>query len=149
MKRAKGFAIKSLGWLLLLVGIAALPLPGPGAMLILLAMIVLATQYEWAEERLEGIRDWAMKGAADSVRTWPRIVVSLLGVGWLIGFGTYWGIRPPAPGWWPMRDSWWLVGGWATGATLIFSGVVAFGLLVYSFMKLRGRDGTTESATAR
>ncbi|MBV9830788.1 MAG: hypothetical protein JOZ82_04275, partial [Marmoricola sp.] len=126
-------------WVLLLVGIVALPLPGPGAMIIFLAMIVLATQYEWAEQRLEGIRDWALRGAADSVRTWPRILVSIVGVAWLIGFGVLWWKHPDAPTWWPLEDRWWLVGGWGTGATLIFSGVVALALLVYSFVTLRER----------
>ena len=104
MNRAKSVAVKGLGWLLLLVGIAALPLPGPGAMIILLAMIVLATQYEWAEQRLEWVRDWALKGAADSVKTWPRIGLSLLGVAWLTGFGTLWVLQPVAPDWWPLAE---------------------------------------------
>lgn len=137
MSVVKKWGLTVLGWLLLVLGIAALPLPGPGAMIILAAMFVLATQYEWADRRLEGVKKWAMKGAADSVRTWPRILLSVLGVAWLIGFGIFWGIRPPAPDWWPLASKWWLVGGWGTGSTLIFSGVVAGALLVYSFVKLR------------
>ena len=41
------------------------------------------------------------------------------------------------------------MGGWGTGATLIFSGLVALGLLVYSFVKLRDvpRDQVVEVAT--
>jgi uncharacterized protein (TIGR02611 family) len=135
----KRWGLSILGWVLLVVGIIALPLPGPGAMIILLAMVVLATQYEWAERRLDGIKDWALQGAADSVKSWPRIAASMFGVVWLVGFGVLWIVQPPAPDWWPVRDSWWLIGGWATGATLVFSGLVAFGLLVYSFVKLRER----------
>ena len=148
MRRVKRWLLIALGWLLLVVGIIALPLPGPGAMIILLAMIVLATQYEWAERRLEGIRDWALAGAADSVRTWPRILLSLAGVAWLLGFGVLWWKQPGAPPWWPVDDRWWLVGGWPTGATLIFSGLVALGLLVYSFVKLResGESPTAHAA---
>ena len=67
-------------------------------------------------------------------------MLSLLGVRWLIGFGISGGSHPPAPGWWPVDDKWWLVGGWGTGATLIVSGVVAGGMLVYSFVKLRGGE---------
>ena len=93
----KRWLLIALGWLLLVVGIVALPLPGPGAMIILLAMFVLATQYEWAERRLEGIRDWALAGAADTVRSWPRIMVSLFGVVWLLGFGILWCKHPSAP----------------------------------------------------
>jgi uncharacterized protein (TIGR02611 family) len=143
---AKRWSLTILGWVLLLVGIVALPLPGPGAMIILLAMIVLATQYEWAERRLDGVKRWAFQGAADTVKSWPRIAASTFGVLWLVGFGILWCVRPAAPDWWPLRDSWWLIGGWGTGATLIFSGLVAGGLLVYSFLTLRGRVPGPDSA---
>ncbi len=140
MKAAKQVGLKVLGWTLLVVGIAALPLPGPGTFIILGAMIVLATQYEWAERRLERVKLWALQGAADGVKSWPRILVSLLGCAWLIGLGIYWGRQPPVPDWWPITDALWLPGGWWTAGTLIFSGLVALGLLVYSYAKLRGRD---------
>lgn len=141
---AKKWGLTILGWLLLVVGIAALPLPGPGAMIILAAMFVLATQYEWADRRLERVKEWALKGAADSVKSWPRILGSLLGVLWLVGLGIYWGIRPPAPDWWPLAEKYWLIGGWGTGSTLIFSGVVAGGLLAYSFVKLRETEDESQ-----
>ncbi len=137
---AKKWGLTILGWVLLVVGVAALPLPGPGAMIILAAMFVLATQYEWAERRLERVKAWALKGATDSVKSWPRILASLVGVAWLLGLGIYWGVRPPAPDWWPLVEEYWLVGGWGTGSTLIFSGLVAAGLLVFSFVRLREAD---------
>jgi uncharacterized protein (TIGR02611 family) len=146
---AKRWSLIVLGWVLLIVGIIALPLPGPGALIIFLAMIVLATQYDWAEERLDKVRDWALRGAADSVRTWPRIVLSIFGVAWLIGFGVLWCAHPEAPDWWPWRDSWWLLGGWGTGATLIFSGLAALSLLVYSFIKLRDPDSADPGQEAQ
>ena len=80
------------------------------------------------------------------MKSWPRIALSLVGVVWLLGFGVLWCLHPPAPEWWPLRESWWLVGGWATGATLIFSGLVALSLLVYSFVALREREGAADSA---
>ncbi len=148
---AKRWTLVVLGWFLLLIGIVALPLPGPGAMIILLAMFVLATQYEWADRRLERVKAWALRGAADSVRSWPRIVLSLCGVAWLLGFGVLWVAQPSVPSWWPVADRWWLIGGWGTGATLVFSGLVALGLLVYSFLTLRDTDeaGPSERAGAR
>jgi hypothetical protein len=137
---AKNVGLKVLGWILLVAGIILLPAPGPGAMVILLAMFVLSTQYEWADRRLELVKVWALKGAADSVATWPRILLSLLGVVWLIGLGVVWGMSPPAPDWWPISSSLWLYGGWGVGGTMIVSAVVALGLIIYSFVKLRGRD---------
>ena len=99
-------------------------------------MALLATQYEWAERRLEPVKKAALRGAADSVKTWPRILLSWWRA-WLIGFGIFWIVHPPAPSWWPIDDKWWLFGGWGTGCTLIFSGIVAGGLLVYSYRNFR------------
>ena len=67
----------------------------------------------------------------------PASLLSTLGVLWLIALGAYWGISPDAPGWWPLRTSWWLPGGWGTGSSLIFSGLIAGALIVYSYLKFR------------
>jgi uncharacterized protein (TIGR02611 family) len=142
---------KPVGWILLVVGIIAVPLPGPGALIILLAVVVLSQSYEWAERRLDAVERWAMKGAADSVQTWPRIGASLLGCAWLIGFGTYWLLQPAEPGWWPdALPAWtWLPGGAVAGGTLIFSGLVAVGILVYSWVKFRGAEHPEAKAEAK
>ena len=133
----KHVVLQGAGWLLVVVGLAAMVLPGPGLLALFAGMAMLATQYEWADRRLAPVKRAALKGAADSVRTWLRIVVSLVGVCVLIGLGVYWGISVAAPSWWPVGDRWWLVGGWGTGATLIGSGVIAFAMLVYSFLNYR------------
>lgn len=138
MKRAaRRVVLETVGWVLVLVGIAALVLPGPGLLTLFAGMALLATQYQWAERRVEPVKKAALRAAADSVRTWPRIVTSCLGVVCLTGLGLAWGIRPPAPGWWPLADRWWLPGGWATGSTLIGSAVFAAALIVYSYRNFR------------
>lgn len=134
---AKRVLIEGAGWILVLVGLAALVLPGPGLLALFAGVALLATQYEWAERRLEPVKQAALRGAADSVRTWPRILISALGVCWLIGLGVYWGIGADAPAWWPVDDKWWLMGGWGTGATLIGSGVLAGAMVVYSYLNFR------------
>jgi putative transmembrane protein PGPGW len=134
---AKRILIEGAGWILVLVGIAALVLPGPGLLALFAGVALLATQYEWAERRLEPVKKAALRGAADSVKTWPRILMSVLGVCWLIGLGVYWGISPAAPSWWPVDDKWWLAGGWGTGATLIGSGIIAGAMIVYSYLNFR------------
>jgi hypothetical protein len=139
---AKRVLLEGAGWILVLVGLAALVLPGPGLLALFAGVALLATQYEWAERRLEPVKAAALRTAADSVRTWPRILLSALGACWLVGLGIYWGISPAAPSWWPVDDTWWLMGGWGTGATLIGSGLIAGGMIVYSFLNFRGRaDG--------
>ena len=134
---AKRIAIEVLGWLLVLVGIAALVLPGPGLLALFAGVALLATQYEWAERRVEPVKKAALRGASDSVKSWPRIVLSIFGVLWLVGFGILWIIDPAAPSWWPIDDKWWLVGGWGTGATLVGSGILVGAMFVYSYLHFR------------
>lgn len=132
-------ALEFLGWTLLIGGVAAIPLPGPGLLILFTGLVVLSQQYVWAERRVEPVKRSALKAASDSVQSVPRILVSLLGCAWLVGLGIVWALRVvEAPGWWPVRESWWMPGGWATGATLIASGLFALGLIVYSFRRFRG-----------
>lgn len=135
----KHVLLQAAGWTLVVVGLAALVLPGPGMLALFAGMAMLATQYEWADRRLAPVRRVALRGAADSVRTTPRIMLSVAGVCLLIGLGVYWGMSAAAPSWWPVDDTWWLVGGWGTGATLIGSGVIAFAMLVYSYVSFRDK----------
>lgn len=135
--RTKRLATVILGWLLVVAGIAALALPGPGLLMLFAGLALLSQQYEWARKRVEPVKRAAFTAAAESVQSAPRILLTLLGVAAVVGAGVLWCIRPPAPGWWPVRESWWLLGGWGTGATMIFSGLVALALLVYSWRRFR------------
>lgn len=135
--RTQRLALEVLGWTVLALGIAAIPLPGPGLLILALGLWILSLNYTWAEKLFEPVQRQAMRTAADSVKTWPRIVLSTLGALWLVGLGTFWGLRPDAPSWWPVDDRWWLVGGWATGGALIVSGLLALTLLVYSLKHFR------------
>ncbi|QFQ30667.1 hypothetical protein EEW87_010765 [Janibacter melonis] len=134
----KKVAIQVAGWLLVLVGIAALFLPGPGLLALFAGMALLATQYEWAERRLEPVKKAALRTAADSVSSWGRIALSGLLIVFLVGAGVVWGLQPPVPSWWPLDARWWLPGGWGTGGSLIASGVIAAAMLVYSYLNFRG-----------
>jgi hypothetical protein len=134
---AKRVLLEGLGWVLVLVGIAALVLPGPGLLALFAGVALLATQYEWAERRVEPVKKAALRTAADSVKSWPRILLSAFGVLWLIAFGIIWVIDPASPSWWPVDDRWWLVGGWGAGATLIGSGILAGAMVVYSYFNFR------------
>ena len=146
---AKRILIEGAGWILVLVGLAALVLPGPGLLALFAGVALLATQYDWAERRLDPVRKAALRTAADSVKTWPRVLLSVVGVCWLVALGIYWGVSPDAPSWWPVDDKWWLMGGWGTGATLIGSGIIAGVMIVYSFLNFRGikEDEHAERAT--
>ncbi len=135
---AKRLVLEILGWGLVVLGVAALVLPGPGLLMLVGGLIILSQQYEWAERRLEPLKEKALRGAAEGVESWPRIAASTtLAVG-LIACGVLWIAKPEAPGWWPLSDTWWLPGGLWTGVTQILSGLVALALLVYSFRRFRG-----------
>jgi hypothetical protein len=136
-KAARRVLLEGLGWLLVLGGIAALILPGPGLLMIVGGLALLSQQYEWAERRLEPVKKRALDAAADGVATWPRILMSSLGVLVLIALGVLWCVQPDAPGWWPVDDKWWLVGGWGAGVSLIASGLIALALIVYSYANFR------------
>lgn len=135
----KRLVLESLGWLLVVAGIAALVLPGPGLLMLFAGLVLLSREYEWARRRLEPVRLRALRGAADSVQTWPRILMSsLLALGLMV-LGVVWMVRPGAPEWWPLAASYWLLGGSWTGVTLEISGLLAFALLVYSYRRFHGR----------
>jgi hypothetical protein len=136
---AKRAALEIGGWVLVVAGIAALVLPGPGLLMLFGGLALLSQQYDWAERRLAPIKYRALKGAAESVDTWPRIVMSLTGVAVLIAAGVLWIWGPPAPGWWPIDERWWLPGGVATAITQIVSALIALALIVYSYRRFNGR----------
>ena len=62
---AKRIGLEIVGWTLLVVGIAALVLPGPGLLMMAGGIVLLSQQYEWAERRVEPIKREALKGAAN------------------------------------------------------------------------------------
>jgi uncharacterized protein (TIGR02611 family) len=132
---AKRVTLEVLGWLLVVVGIAAIPLPGPGLLMLFGGMAILSQQYEWAEKRVAPIERRALKGAANSVETWPRIVMSCLFSLLIVACGLLWIWSPPEPSWWPFSETLWLPGGWPTGVTQVASGIVALALIAWSYTK--------------
>lgn len=144
-RHAKRILLEVLGWILVLAGIAALVLPGPGLLLLFAGLVVLSQQYEWAERRLRPVERMALRAAAEGVETWFRVLLSSLGALTIIAVGVLWIVQPGVPGWWPLRDSWWLPGGTATGISLVLSGLIALGLLGYSVYRFRFRTDLPEA----
>lgn len=144
-------ALETLGWALVVLGIAALFLPGPGLLLLFAGMVVLSQRYVWFEKRVDPVKRLALEGASRGVQTWPRIAVSVTGVAWLVGLGIFWGEHPPAPPWWPFPGNLWFFGGWGPGASLVVSGLIGLALLVYSIRRFRGTpyDHQAESERER
>lgn len=57
-------ALEIIGWTLIVLGIAALFLPGPGLLMLFAGTVVLSRQYEWFDRRLLSIKRVAMEGAS-------------------------------------------------------------------------------------
>lgn len=146
--RTQRVALEILGWVLVLAGVAALVLPGPGLLLLAAGLWVHSQSYEWADRMLDPVKRAAYKGAADSVETWPRIILSSLFAIGISVVGVVWGLEPDAPEWWPIDEKWWLAGGWTTGGVLIASGIVALGLIVWSYKTFRVGHDTIEHVLA-
>ena len=136
---ARRLTLEIVGWTLLLAGIAALVLPGPGLLMVFAGMAVLSQQYDWAERRVEPLRLRAMRAAAYGVAKPSRIVASGLGVLWMWAWGVVWCLQPSVPSWWSLPDSFWLPGGLATGVSLVASGFLALALLAWSYRRFHGQ----------
>lgn len=65
------------GALLVGTGIVLLPLPGPGFLVIFAGMVVLATEYDWARNRLETARSYAREASRASVASRWRLAGTL------------------------------------------------------------------------
>lgn len=148
LQRPKSLAVRVLlqiaGWVLLVAGVAALVLPGPGLVMIAAGLWCHSHSYKWADDLLDPVKAVAYRTAAESVETWPRIAFSSFLALCLAAAGVVWGVHPDAPGWWPVADKWWLLGGWGTGLALIASAIVAWGMIAWSYRTFRVSHETIE-----
>ena len=87
MQMLKRFAVTILGGALLALGLAMMVLPGPGILVIVAGLAVLATEYVWAQALLKRARTQAEKvqeaAVASPVRTAATVVFGLV----LLGLG--------------------------------------------------------------
>jgi membrane protein implicated in regulation of membrane protease activity len=132
---AKRMAVLVAGGAVLVVGVVLLVLPGPGLLLVLAGLIILATEFPAVEKYVDPVQDRAMKAAEESVSSPLRITGSVLAGLALIAAGVVWGLVPALP-----------LGGWATGSSLMLSGVVLLALLVYSYRRVRSRRAGSRSS---
>lgn len=120
---ARRVAVTVVGAALVTVGLVLLILPGPGLLLVLAGLVVLATEYPWARRCTEPVRRQATAAARASVASRLRIAwTAAVGLA-LIGAGAAWIAVPSLP-----------LAGIATGSGLILSGVVLVALLIHSVL---------------
>lgn len=124
----KRVTIAIVGGFLVLIGAAMLVLPGPGLLVVLAGLLVLASEFPALERHVDPVRDRAMKAAEDSVSSPLRIAWSVCAGLGLIAGGIVWALVPGLP-----------FGGWSAGSSLILSGIILFALLIWSYRKVKAR----------
>ena len=129
-KHFKRATLAVVGGVVLLIGVALLVLPGPGLLLVLAGLLILASQFPALERHVDPVRDRAMKAAEDSVSSPLRIAGSILCGVALIAAGILWGLKV---------FSWLPFPGWSTGSSLILSGILLFALLAWSYQRVAAR----------
>ncbi|WP_206791165.1 PGPGW domain-containing protein [Amycolatopsis sp. MtRt-6] len=138
-KQTKRILITVAGAVLLLIGVAMLVLPGPGLLLVLAGLLVLASEFPALERYVDPVRDRAMKAAEDSVSSPLRIAGSVLAGLALLAAGIVWGTVRSLP-----------FSGWSTGSSLILSSVILFALLIWSYQRVKARrEAGTRASTDR
>ncbi|WP_131105307.1 PGPGW domain-containing protein [Ornithinimicrobium sufpigmenti] len=142
---AKRLGLETLGWVVLVAGLLALVLPGPGLLLTFAGLAILSTQYRWARRMMHPVRVKAWRGAAEGAQTIPRILLSGLAALVLLAVGVLWIVQPPAPGWWSLPQAWWLFGGVSVGVTFAVSAVIALGLLVFAVHRFYRKPDALEA----
>ena len=61
LKQTKRFVILLVGATLVLIGLALLVLPGPGIVVVIAGLAVLATEFVWAQQLLEKAKESAKR----------------------------------------------------------------------------------------
>jgi hypothetical protein len=131
---AKKVRAGALGDVLLIAGVALLVLPGPGLLLVLAGLLVLANAFPTAQRFVRPVRERARKAAEESVSTRSRLAFSVLTGVTLIATGVVWWLVPTLP-----------LGGWPTGSSLILSGIILLALLVITYRRVKGRHALSVS----
>ena len=103
MALVKRSIITVVGLLIVLGGIALMVLPGPGILLVVVGLAVLATEYAWARDLLGTAKEKAVKAQEEAVASpWRTGATVLFALG-MIGAGVAMIIVDDVP--WPVWDS--------------------------------------------
>jgi hypothetical protein len=130
-------AVTAAGTVILAIGVVLLVAPGPGLVVIALALAVFATEYGWARRHLAAVqaraRSAALKAAASRLATAGTV---LFGVG-ALSLGAVLALTDLLP-----------FSGIATGASVAIAGLTVLATLAYSIRELRRTEKTEENEDA-
>jgi len=130
-------AVSVVGTVILAIGLVLLVAPGPGLLVIALALAVFAIEFQWARRRLvtvqEAARSAALKAAASRVATASAV---LFGIG-AIGLGAVLIFTDFLP-----------FSGVGTGVGVAIGGVTVLATMVYSVREMRNAKKAGEAGEA-
>lgn len=125
-----------IGGLLVVGGLIMMPLPGPGIVIVVAGIGVLAAEYAWARRALKKTKDKAEEAQEEAVATAPRATLTFFStaVGLVVGVAML--VIDDVP--WPFLDSWgdkvW--GPW-TGGVVIATSLVTLGIAAWTLHQQR------------
>jgi uncharacterized protein (TIGR02611 family) len=127
-------AVTAAGTVILVVGLVLLAAPGPGLVVIAVALAVFAIEYEWARRRLAIVRDRARSVARQSGRDFCAVLfgVAAIGLGAVLIFTD---VLP--------------MSGAGTGAGAAVAGVTVLATVAYSVWGLRRAEKADEDERAQ
>lgn len=136
--RLRRIGVGVIGGLVLVAGVVMLALPGPGLVVVVAGLALLASEFDWAERWLDATRDKAQTSAQKSASSRRSVALTALGgllllaAGALCFTGEDFGI--------PLVSR---VNSPLTGALLVLSGLIVIGLTLWQRRQLvaAGRRG--------
>lgn len=121
-------AVTVLGAAFVVLGVALMPLPGPGFLVVAAGLAVLATEYAWARRLLNRARDKAEEAQRATIASPARTTMTLLFALGMLAVGVLVLVRPE----WPFTTP-------TAGGGLLLGGVVLLATTVVTRRQLRGR----------
>lgn len=129
-------AITAVGTVIFAAGVILLVAPGPGLLVIALALAVFALEYEWARRRLADVRERALSAAQKAAASRAATACAVLfGVG-AIGLGAVLIFSDLLP-----------LSGTGTGLGAVIAGLTVLATMAYGLRELRRTqqaDGSSE-----
>jgi len=141
MHLIRRFAVTIAGVLLLAVGVAMMILPGPGILLIVAGLAVLATEYVWARTLLVRAKKQAQKVQEAAVASKGRTAGSMVFALGLAGLGLWMLLAEDVA--WPVFDDL-IAKVWSpvTGSILIVTGLILLTTTVLTLRLAKGHQTT-------
>lgn len=114
------------GGLVLAAGIAMIPLPGPGWLVVVAGLYILSLEFVWADRLFNRIKDRVIDGAhLAAANKWGTGLSVLSALSLIVG-GVVWAMWDELP-----------LSSWATGIALSGSGVLALGTIWWASTDLK------------